>query len=123
MEEDCKFKKALLLNNFQRVWRLVQSIIATAEFVNSCFTWKNPRRSGIAFLAFLVIVWNFELYMLPISLLMLIMKTYVDVFVRRQPLAAVESGKYNDDDDETEDEPNKPSLMQRISALQDVLTK
>uniref|UniRef100_H2Y6V6 C2 domain-containing protein n=1 Tax=Ciona savignyi TaxID=51511 RepID=H2Y6V6_CIOSA len=128
MEEDLKFKKNLLLSNFQRVWRLMQSIIATAEFINSCFTWVNPRRSAVAFMAFLVIVWNFELYMLPISLLMLLMKTYVDVFVRNQPLAAVESGKYsgseNDDDDVDEElSSNKPSLLQRLSALQEVLTK
>uniref|UniRef100_H2Y6V8 C2 domain-containing protein n=1 Tax=Ciona savignyi TaxID=51511 RepID=H2Y6V8_CIOSA len=118
MEEDLKFKKNLLLSNFQRVWRLMQSIIATAEFINSCFTWVNPRRSAVAFMAFLVIVWNFELYMLPISLLMLLMKTYVDVFVRNQPLAA------NDDDDVDEElSSNKPSLLQRLSALQEVLTK
>uniref|UniRef100_H2Y6V2 C2 domain-containing protein n=1 Tax=Ciona savignyi TaxID=51511 RepID=H2Y6V2_CIOSA len=218
MEEDLKFKKNLLLSNFQRVWRLMQSIIATAEFINSCFTWVNPRRSAVAFMlsavnseflfrivclglssfrmlicrlylgcllnitlksttvgtifsstfhatptvheccprlndkslpqnklqAFLVIVWNFELYMLPISLLMLLMKTYVDVFVRNQPLAAVESwfsvvplrpdmfhlmpgfrlGSENDDDDVDEElSSNKPSLLQRLSALQEVLTK
>jgi len=49
MQESVKFKKQLLVHNFQRVWRIVQSLIATAEFVNSCFTWENPRRTAFAF--------------------------------------------------------------------------
>uniref|UniRef100_H2Y6V4 C2 domain-containing protein n=1 Tax=Ciona savignyi TaxID=51511 RepID=H2Y6V4_CIOSA len=88
MEEDLKFKKNLLLSNFQRVWRLMQSIIATAEFINSCFTWVNPRRSAVAFM----VGWL--------------------------------NGSENDDDDVDEElSSNKPSLLQRLSALQEVLTK
>uniref|UniRef100_H2Y6V3 C2 domain-containing protein n=1 Tax=Ciona savignyi TaxID=51511 RepID=H2Y6V3_CIOSA len=90
MEEDLKFKKNLLLSNFQRVWRLMQSIIATAEFINSCFTWVNPRRSAVAFM----VVEN------------------------------TGCGSENDDDDVDEElSSNKPSLLQRLSALQEVLTK
>jgi len=37
----------------------------------------------IIFQMFLVIVWNFEIYMLPLMLLMFLMKNYVDIFIRK----------------------------------------
>nr|CAB3263705.1 multiple C2 and transmembrane domain-containing protein 1-like [Phallusia mammillata] len=125
MEEPVKFKKNLLLQNFQRVWRIVQSIITTAEFVNSCFTWENPRRSAFAFVTFLILAWNCELYMFPIFLLLLFLKNYIDIYVRctRPPRHESIDDTRAEDDDQDEESSNKLSLMQKLNALQDVLTK
>ncbi|XP_076800137.1 multiple C2 and transmembrane domain-containing protein 1-like [Clavelina lepadiformis] len=127
MEESSKFKKSLLVNNFSRVWSIVQAIIGAGEFFNSCFTWENRLRSVLAFIAFVTVVWNFEVYMLPFALLLLLMKNYVDIFVRkikprRQDMSSYEL-QGNADDEEDDEESSKLSFMQRLRAIEEVLCK
>jgi len=125
MEENIKFKKTKLSNNFQRVWKLVQSIIFAAQFLKSLFTWESPKRSLIAFVAFVMIVWNFEIYMFPITLLLLFFKNYYDIHIRKSRLTPSEalikaSGASGSEDDEDDD---KQSLIRKINAIQEVLTE
>uniref|UniRef100_H2Y6V9 C2 domain-containing protein n=1 Tax=Ciona savignyi TaxID=51511 RepID=H2Y6V9_CIOSA len=128
MEEDLKFKKNLLLSNFQRVWRLMQSIIATAEFINSCFTWVNPRRSAVAFMVAGVVgfMWG-ALEKAPLALGWLKLGLWGLGLLGSLNSCTAQMNHYditNDDDDVDEElSSNKPSLLQRLSALQEVLTK
>merc|ERR1712183_1069509 len=102
-------------------------MLEEARFNKSLFTWEDPRRSFIAFFAYVMIVWNFELYMLPISLILLFMKNYTDIYVRKIPptpmqLAEKKPGPYcGTSDDEEEDD--KQNVFQKIDAVQDVLLK
>ncbi|KAL7848178.1 hypothetical protein AOLI_G00228960 [Acnodon oligacanthus] len=70
IEEESKVSKQLLLQNFNRVKRCIMLLINLGSYINSCFEWESPRRSICAFLAFVLVVWNFELYMVPLSLLL-----------------------------------------------------
>jgi len=125
MLEERKFKKSELTGNFSRAWRVLQSIIAFFGFIKTLFTWEDPKRSFIAFFAYVMIVWNFELYMLPISLILLFMKNYTDIYVRKirpTPMELAQRKPYcgTSDDDDDDD---KQSFLQKIDQVKDVLLK
>ncbi|XP_043096715.1 multiple C2 and transmembrane domain-containing protein 1 isoform X2 [Puntigrus tetrazona] len=77
IEEEPRVSKQLLLQNFNRVRRCIMFLINAGCYINSCFEWESPQRSICAFLLFVVVVWNFELYMVPLVLLMLLAWNYV----------------------------------------------
>ena len=82
-----------------RVHNIAQGIINTGNFIDSCFRWVNPMRSLIAFIvciclfrancqltpiifihffkSFIIITLNFEIYMLPLTFLMIFIKNYI----------------------------------------------
>ncbi|XP_013405890.1 multiple C2 and transmembrane domain-containing protein 1-like, partial [Lingula anatina] len=76
MQPEPKMKISLLKRNVARMASIVTAVRDTAQFVQSCFTWESKMRSALAFLSFLVIVWNFELYMLPLTLLLILLWNY-----------------------------------------------
>ncbi|XP_039533605.1 multiple C2 and transmembrane domain-containing protein 1 isoform X3 [Pimephales promelas] len=76
IEEEAKVSKQLLQQNFNRVKRCILFLINVGSYINSCFQWESPRRSLCAFLIFVVVVWNFEIYMVPLSLLLLLTWNY-----------------------------------------------
>uniref|UniRef100_A0A8C7KBP6 Multiple C2 and transmembrane domain containing 1 n=1 Tax=Oncorhynchus kisutch TaxID=8019 RepID=A0A8C7KBP6_ONCKI len=76
IEEEPKVSKHLLQQNFNRVKRCILFVINIGTFINSCFEWDSPQRSISAFLFFVVVVWNFELYMVPGALLLLLTWNY-----------------------------------------------
>uniref|UniRef100_A0A673ABA3 Multiple C2 domains, transmembrane 1b n=1 Tax=Sphaeramia orbicularis TaxID=375764 RepID=A0A673ABA3_9TELE len=53
----------LLQQNFNRVKRCIMVLFSYGTYINSCFEWES---------LFVVVVWNFELYMLPLALLLLL---------------------------------------------------
>uniref|UniRef100_A0AAY5E7E5 C2 domain-containing protein n=1 Tax=Electrophorus electricus TaxID=8005 RepID=A0AAY5E7E5_ELEEL len=70
-EDNPKFNKKLLARNIYRVRRLSMAVLYTLQYIKSCFQWESTQRSITAFLIFLVTVWHFELFMLPLFLLLL----------------------------------------------------
>ncbi|CAG00396.1 unnamed protein product, partial [Tetraodon nigroviridis] len=79
IEMEPRVSKQLLLRNFYRVRRCIMFLINTGYYINSCFEWESPQRSICAFVwvfmgghlakvLFVIIVWNFELYMIPLAL-------------------------------------------------------
>nr|KAG5694105.1 hypothetical protein BaRGS_005860 [Batillaria attramentaria] len=124
MEEEPKFKIHLMKRNIDRVSQLVSVFMDTARFLRSCFQWESKPRSLTAFIAFLVIVWNFELYMLPISILLIFLKNLVIAQVigafKREP---VEDDYFDEDDDEDEedkDKEEKKTFKEKLQSIQDV---
>ncbi|KAG1957013.1 multiple C2 and transmembrane domain-containing protein [Pimephales promelas] len=77
IEEEPRVSKQMLLQNFNRMRRCIMLLINAGCYINSCFEWESPQRSICAFLLFVVVVWNFELYMVPLVLLMLLTWNYV----------------------------------------------
>ncbi|KAM7392352.1 hypothetical protein PAMA_007457 [Pampus argenteus] len=76
IEEEPKVSKHLLQQNFNRVKRCIMVLISYGMYINSCFEWESAQRSIISFVLFVVVVWNFELYMLPLALLLLLVWNY-----------------------------------------------
>uniref|UniRef100_A0A665V5F9 Multiple C2 and transmembrane domain-containing protein 2-like n=1 Tax=Echeneis naucrates TaxID=173247 RepID=A0A665V5F9_ECHNA len=76
-EDNPKFSKKALARNVLRVQTLYRAIMSTLQYIKSCFQWESVQRSLLAFLLFVVTVWHWEFYMLPLFLVFLILKNYI----------------------------------------------
>ncbi|XP_025076641.1 multiple C2 and transmembrane domain-containing protein 1-like isoform X4 [Pomacea canaliculata] len=132
MQIEPKFRINTMKRNVDRVSQLIGVLLDGGRFLQSCFSWESTSRSATAFIAFLVIVWNFELYMLPISLLLIFLKNMLVAQVvgalKREP---VEEDTNDDDDDEEEEdkdksddlEEEKKTFKEKLQSIQDVCLK
>ncbi|XP_013858988.1 multiple C2 and transmembrane domain-containing protein 2 [Austrofundulus limnaeus] len=122
IEENLKFNKKVLARNIYRVRKISTAVLYTLQYIKSCFQWESTQRSLIAFLIFLVSVWHWELFMLPLFLLLLIGWNYIllrsEKFSSTQDLVNMPMG---DDDEEDEKESGKKGLMDKIHMVQEVV--
>ncbi|XP_077954030.1 multiple C2 and transmembrane domain-containing protein 2-like isoform X2 [Gasterosteus aculeatus] len=122
VEENQKFSKKVLARNIYRVRNISTAVLYTLQYIKSCFQWESRQRSLIAFLIFLVTVWHWELFMLPLFLLLLIGWHYFQLtggkISSNQDLVNISMG---DDEDEDEKEPGKKGLMDKIHMVQEVV--
>ncbi|XP_019720963.1 multiple C2 and transmembrane domain-containing protein 2 isoform X2 [Hippocampus comes] len=121
-EENVKFSKKVLAHNIYRVRKISTAVLYTLRYIKSCFQWESTQRSLIAFLIFLVTVWHWELFMLPLFLLLLISWNYLHLCGRNsssnQDLVNMSMGEDEEDD---EKEPGKKGLMDKIHMVQEVV--
>ncbi|XP_060738690.1 multiple C2 and transmembrane domain-containing protein 1 isoform X2 [Tachysurus vachellii] len=126
IEEEPRVSKQLLLQNFNRVRRCIMFLINTCCYINSCFEWESPRRSICAFLLYIVVVWNFELYMIPLALLLLLAWNYVLIASgkdnRQGDVQAVEDLLEDEDEDIDRDDKDseRKGFMNKLYAIQAV---
>ncbi|XP_074239601.1 multiple C2 and transmembrane domain-containing protein 1 isoform X4 [Saimiri boliviensis] len=116
---------ALLLRNFIRTKRCVMVLVNAAYYVNSCFDWDSPPRSLAAFVLFLFVVWNFELYMIPLVLLLLLTWNYFLIISgkdNRQRDTVVEDmlEDEEEEDDKDDKDSEKKGFINKIYAIQEV---
>ncbi|XP_041855709.1 multiple C2 and transmembrane domain-containing protein 1 isoform X3 [Melanotaenia boesemani] len=125
IEEEPKVSKQLLLRNFNRVRRCIMFLINTGFYINSCFEWDSPQRSICAFVIFIIVVWNFELYMIPLALLLPLAWNYIRIASgkdTRQDVQAVEDLLEDEDEDFDKDDKDseRKGFMNKLYAIQDV---
>ncbi|KAK1888400.1 Multiple C2 and transmembrane domain containing protein 2 [Dissostichus eleginoides] len=122
MEENQKFSKKVLARNIYRVRNISTAVLYTLQYIKSCFQWESTQRSLIAFLIFLVTVWHWELFMLPLFLLLLIGWHYFQLSAGKassnQDLVNMSMG---DEEEEDEKESGKKGLMDKIHMVQEVV--
>ncbi|CAL8346843.1 unnamed protein product [Lota lota] len=125
IEGESKMSKQLLLQNFNRVRRCIMFLINTGCFINSCFQWDSPQRSICAFVLYVLVVWNFEIYMIPLALLLPLVWNYLLIASgkdTRQDVQAVEDLLQDVDDDFDKDDKDseRKGFMDKLYAIQDV---
>ncbi|XP_045427704.1 multiple C2 and transmembrane domain-containing protein 1 isoform X10 [Pipistrellus kuhlii] len=125
IEEENRLSKQMLLRNFIRTKRCVMVLINAAYYVNSCFDWDSPPRSLAAFVLFLFVVWNFELYMIPLVLLLLLTWNYFLIISgkeNRQRDTVVEDmlEDEEEEDDKDDKDSEKKGFINKIYAIQEV---
>ncbi|XP_075324853.1 multiple C2 and transmembrane domain-containing protein 1 isoform X4 [Odontesthes bonariensis] len=125
IEEEPRVSKQLLLHNFNRVRRCIMFLINTGCYINSCFEWDSPQRSICAFVIFTIVVWNFELYMIPLALLLPLAWNYILIASgkdTRQDVQAVEDLLEDEDEDFDKDDKDseRKGFMNKLYAIQDV---
>ncbi|XP_070321927.1 multiple C2 and transmembrane domain-containing protein 1 isoform X5 [Odocoileus virginianus] len=125
IEEENRLSKQLLLRNFIRTKRCVMVLVNAAYYVNSCFDWDSPPRSLAAFVLFLFVVWNFELYMIPLVLLSLLTWNYFLIISgkdNRQRDTVVEDmlEDEEEEDDKDDKDSEKKGFINKIYAIQEV---
>uniref|UniRef100_A0A3Q2DPS5 Multiple C2 domains, transmembrane 1b n=2 Tax=Cyprinodon variegatus TaxID=28743 RepID=A0A3Q2DPS5_CYPVA len=122
IEEEPKVSKQLLQQNFNRVKRCIMVLLSYGTYINTCFEWESSQRSIIAFILFVVVVWNFELYMLPLGLVLLLVWNYFFSSSREMSEASMET--MFDWEDEEEDKEERDSehkgFMDKLYAIQEV---
>ncbi|XP_036133765.1 multiple C2 and transmembrane domain-containing protein 2 isoform X2 [Molossus molossus] len=123
VEDSRKLSKKILSRDVDRVKRITMAIWNTIQFLKSCFQWDSTLRSTVAFVVFLVTVWNFELYMIPLALLLL----FVYNFVRptKGKVGSLqdsqESTDLDDEEEEDDKESEKKGIIERIYMVQDIV--
>uniref|UniRef100_A0A4W6GAN1 Multiple C2 and transmembrane domain-containing protein 1 n=1 Tax=Lates calcarifer TaxID=8187 RepID=A0A4W6GAN1_LATCA len=124
IEEEPRVSKQLLLRNFNRVRRCIMFLINTGCYINSCFEWESPQRSICAFVLFVIVVWNFELYMIPLALLLPLAWNYILIASGKDTRQDVVMEDLLEDEDEDFDKDDKDSerkgFMNKLYAIQDV---
>lgn len=75
--QEQKFKRSVFVRNVTRIKSLVMEVVSIAKFVNSCFQWESVPRSIMALCLFLIVTYYFELYMVPLTLLLIFIKNFV----------------------------------------------
>uniref|UniRef100_A0A803J603 Multiple C2 domains, transmembrane 1 n=1 Tax=Xenopus tropicalis TaxID=8364 RepID=A0A803J603_XENTR len=125
IEDEPRLSKQLLLRNFIRMKRCAMVLVNAAYYINSCFDWDSPQRSLAAFLIFLLVVWNFELYMIPLALLLLLAWNYFLIISGKDTRAhdtvvedMLEDEEEEDDKDDKDCE--KKGFMNKLYAIQEV---
>nr|XP_046163470.1 multiple C2 and transmembrane domain-containing protein 2 [Oncorhynchus gorbuscha] len=122
MEDNRKFSKKVLAQNIYRVRKITLAVLHMLQYIKSCFQWESTQRSVIAFLTFMVMVWTWELFMMPIFLLLLIGWNYFQVTPGRvssnQDLTNM---NMTDDEEEDEKESGKKGLMEKIHMVQEII--
>lgn len=124
MQQEQKFKRAIFVRNVNRVKSMIMDIVDIAKFLNSCFLWESTFRSITSFIVFLVITYTFEIYMLPVALLLLYAKNYVWYWMSGfQGIREEEETEEFDDDDDDEEKDGKSeekkTLKEKLQAVQD----
>ncbi|NWZ84390.1 MCTP1 protein, partial [Poecile atricapillus] len=125
IEEEDRLSKQLLLRNFIRMKHCVMAVITAICYISSCFDWDSPPRSLAAFLLFLFVVWNFELYMIPLALLLLLAWNYFLIVSgkdNRQHDTVVEDmlEDEEEEDDRDDKDSEKKGFINRLYAIQEV---
>ncbi|XP_028969941.2 multiple C2 and transmembrane domain-containing protein 2 isoform X3 [Esox lucius] len=101
IEDNPKFSKKILSRNVHRVRNLCRAVQSALQYIKTCFQWQSFQRSLTAFLVFLLAVWHWEFYMLPLCLVLLITWNYVQIASGRanQDLDNMYLGDEDDDDE------------------------
>ncbi|KAM4528559.1 multiple C2 and transmembrane domain-containing protein 1-like isoform 2-T2 [Odontesthes bonariensis] len=122
IEEEPKVSKQLLQQNFNRVKRCIMVLFSYGTYINSFFEWESAQRSVISFVLFVVVVWNFELYMLPLALLLLLVWNYLFSSSREMDDMSMEAMfEWEDvEDDKEEKDSEHKGFMDKLYAIQDV---
>lgn len=120
IEDNPKFSKKALARNVMRVQTLLRAIMSALQYIKSCFQWENTQRSLLAFLLFLVVVWNWEFYYLPLFLVGLISWKYMQI--QSAPASQdLENMDVADEEEEDEKESEKKGLLEKIHMVQDTV--
>ncbi|XP_025748850.1 multiple C2 and transmembrane domain-containing protein 2 isoform X4 [Callorhinus ursinus] len=124
VEDTRKLSKKILSRDVDRVKRITMAMWSTIQFLKSCFQWESTLRSAVAFVVFLVTVWNFELYMIPLALLLLFIYNFITP--TKGKVGSIQDSQESTDLEEGEDEDDKESekkgLIERIYMVQDIVS-
>ncbi|KAM6391948.1 multiple C2 and transmembrane domain-containing protein 1 [Rhynochetos jubatus] len=125
IEEEDRLSKQIVLRDIVRLKRFGTTFVNVSDYINSCFDWDSPPRSLAAFVLFLFVVWNFEPYMIPLALLLLLAWNYFLVILgkeNRQHVTVVEDvvEDEEEEDDRDDKDSEKKGFMNKLYALQEV---
>ncbi|KAK2913423.1 hypothetical protein Q8A67_001822 [Cirrhinus molitorella] len=120
LEDNAKFSKKVLARNVLRVRNLYRAVCHVNQFIKSCFQWESVQRSIIAFLVFVLTVWYWDFYLLPMSLVLLIVWNYLQIASERVT-RDLDTMELYEEEDEDEKESERKGLMEKIHMVQEIV--
>ncbi|XP_016307777.1 multiple C2 and transmembrane domain-containing protein 2-like isoform X2 [Sinocyclocheilus anshuiensis] len=120
MEDNAKFSKKVLARNVIRVRNLYRAVCHVNQFIKSCFQWESVQRSIIAFLVFVVTVWYWDFYMLPLFMVLLVVWNYLQIASERVT-RDLDTMELYEEEDEDEKESERKGLMEKIHMVQEIV--
>lgn len=99
------------------------------QFMQSCIQWESPTRSLVAFIFCLSFVYFFDLYMIPLLLLLILTKNYTWLKIesyfnpnrREEEIEFIDENVFDELDDEKAEE--KKSLKEKLQTVQEISGK
>ncbi|KFO34571.1 Multiple C2 and transmembrane domain-containing protein 2 [Fukomys damarensis] len=124
VEDSRKLSKKILSRDVDRVKRLTVAIWNTIQFLKSCFQWESALRSTMAFVVFVVTLWNFELYMIPLALLLLFLYNFIRPMKGKASITqdSPESVDIEEEEEEDDKESERKGIIERIYMVQDIVS-
>ncbi|KAK7176832.1 hypothetical protein R3I93_000928 [Phoxinus phoxinus] len=120
LEDNPKFSKKVLSRNVVRVRNLYRAVCHVNQFIKSCFQWESVQRSIIAFIFFVLTVWYWDFYMLPMFMVILIIWNYLQIASERVT-RDLDTMELNEEEDEDEKESERKGLMEKIHMVQEIV--
>ncbi|KAK7170873.1 hypothetical protein R3I94_000929 [Phoxinus phoxinus] len=120
LEDNPKFSKKVLSRNVVRVRNLYRAVCHVNQFIKSCFQWESVQRSIIAFIFFVLTVWYWDFYMLPMFMVVLIIWNYLQIASERVT-RDLDTMELNEEEDEDEKESERKGLMEKIHMVQEIV--
>ncbi|CAF3927185.1 unnamed protein product [Adineta steineri] len=77
---DEKFSIGAIKQSIARITNMMSGFINVMKFIDHTFHWENPYLSFGTFMAVLTMVWNFELWMAPCSLLLIFVRNLINEY-------------------------------------------
>jgi Ca2+-dependent lipid-binding protein len=78
MREKPKLKWSVMRRNMERMRNLLEGSIAAFKLLQELLHWETPWKSLVALLAFILVVWFFQLYMIPSVVLLILVKSHFE---------------------------------------------
>ncbi|ELT94467.1 hypothetical protein CAPTEDRAFT_227763 [Capitella teleta] len=122
---DVKFKLAIMKKNIARVSKLAEAGVEGGLMLKSILAWESYPKSIGALIGFLVGVYSFELYMVPLSLLLVFLINLVVVHIVGNLMKEEEEYVDEEDDEDEDDDKNekgeeKKSFKEKLQEIQDI---
>lgn len=127
MYPEPKFKITTMKHNINRMAKVIGAVVELSRFIQSCFDWDSNVRSCLAFVVFVIAALNFEMYMLPLTLLIILLKNLFLLQLAKKLTKNKEDEEVTDEDDDDEDDEKEGkgetkgrSFREKLQSIQDV---
>ncbi|XP_035454624.2 multiple C2 and transmembrane domain-containing protein isoform X1 [Spodoptera frugiperda] len=124
MHQEAKFKRQLFIRNVMRLKAIIMWFIEVGKILQDCFEWESRIRSFLGLLLWLAFCYYYEMWMLPLLILMFFGRAWLIYrLTGGNPLLVPvddEDLLAEEDDEDEADKEEKKSLKERLQAIQEV---
>ncbi|XP_022837346.1 multiple C2 and transmembrane domain-containing protein isoform X2 [Spodoptera litura] len=124
MHQEAKFKRQLFIRNVMRLKAIIMWFIEVGKILQDCFEWESRIRSFLGLLLWLAFCYYYEMWMLPLLMLMFFGRAWLIYrLTGGNPLLVPvddEDLLAEEDDEDEADKEEKKSLKERLQAIQEV---
>ncbi|XP_074027374.1 multiple C2 domain and transmembrane region protein isoform X2 [Leptinotarsa decemlineata] len=123
MQTEVKFKRQVFVKNVLRLKSFVVYFFEFGKIFQNCFEWESKLQSFMALVAWLILCYYFQPWMLPTFGILLFLKQFtIKTLAGPTQVAWDESidSDLEDDDDEEKEKEEKKTLKERLQAIQEV---